>query len=155
MKGFINEKNGSAPIWTAFLILILFTLSIVVYSAVTVYTKYQTCETELERAAIVTVDKNMENRNVRDLNLLIPQQPALADLQNNLILSGLAQSSGGTWKKFEEEKLLYELRDLNVIVQDEWVELSGLFVMPLPWGIGEQREIAIPIAARSKVIFLD
>lgn len=155
MKRFIREENGSAPIWAAFLILILFTFSFVVYAGVTVYSKYQACEIELERAAVVTVDKNMENRNVRDLNFNIPQQPALADLENNLVLSGFAQGPNRTWKKYGNEKLLYELRSLNINVHDERVELSGLFVMPLPWTIGGQTEIAIPISARSKVIFLE
>lgn len=155
MKRFIREENGSAPIWAAFIILFLFTFSFVVYAGVTLYSKYQTCETELERAAVVTVDKNMENRNVRDLNLNIPQQPALADLENNLALSGFAQGPDRTWKKYKNDKLLYELRNLNITVNDEWMELSGLFVMPLPWAIGGQSEVAIPIAARVKVIFLN
>lgn len=155
MKRFIRDKRGSTPLWAAFAILILVTLSIVVYSGVTVYAKYMACETELERAAVIAVDKNMENRNVRDVNIDIPRQPAQADLENNLTASGFVKSAGQSWKKFEDDKLIYEIRNLTVTVDDELMKLSGLFVMPLPWKVGGQTEISIPITARSRVLFLD
>lgn len=155
MKRFFQDTRGSALIWAAFALLILFTLSFVVYTGLMVYTKYSACETELERAAVIAVDMNMENSNIRDVYINIPKQPALTDLENNLIAAGLVQSSSHAWKKLEDDELLYEIRSLNVTVHDEWVELSGLFSMPLPWTIGGQTEISIPIAVRSRVIFLD
>jgi len=155
MKYFFQDRRGSMPIWAAFAISILFTLSFVIYSGLMVYTKYMACETELERAAVIAVDKNMVNENVRDVNIDIPQQPTLADLENNLAASGFVKSTGQAWKMFKGEKLLYEIRGLTVVVHAERVQVSGLFVMPLPWAIGGQAEVSMPITARSRVLFLD
>ncbi|HBG22477.1 MAG TPA: hypothetical protein DDW83_04380, partial [Peptococcaceae bacterium] len=85
----------------------------------------------------------------------IPKHPALTDLETNLVSAGFVQSSDQVWKKFEDNKLLYEIREMDVAVDDQWLELSGLYVMPLPWTIGKQTEVMIPIAIRSRVIFLD
>ncbi|HBG22478.1 MAG TPA: hypothetical protein DDW83_04385, partial [Peptococcaceae bacterium] len=66
MKRFMKDMQGSTIIWVAFAILILFTLSFVIYTGLMVYTKYMACEAKLERAAVIAVDLNMENSNVRD-----------------------------------------------------------------------------------------
>lgn len=155
MKRFLRDTRGSTPLWAAFAILILFTVSFVVYTGVTVYAKYMACETELERATVIAVDKNMENPNVRDTNIGIPEQPALAALENNLAAMGFVKSAGQNWQKFEDGKLVYEIRNLTVTVEDERMKLSGQFVMPLPWEIGGQTEAEIPIAVRSRVLFLE
>jgi hypothetical protein len=84
MKRFWKDRKGSTPIWAAFLILILFTVSAVVYSAVMIYAKSQACETEVQRAATVTVDKNMENANVRDLILDVPAESAVESFYVNM-----------------------------------------------------------------------
>ena len=69
MKRFLKDQKGSALLVSLFIILILFTLSFTIYSAVSVCSRYQMCENELQRAAIITVDKSMENANVRDVVL--------------------------------------------------------------------------------------
>jgi hypothetical protein len=154
MKRFVRDTHGSAPIWAAFAILILFTLSFVVYAGVTVYTKYMACETELERAAVIAVDSNMENKNVRDVNIDIPVQPTQTDVESNLAAAGFIKSGSQSWKKYKGDKLLYEIRNLTVTVENERMKLSGLFVMPLPWSVGGQTEVEIPITARSRILFL-
>lgn len=155
MKHFVRDMRGSTPIWAAFAILILFTLSFVVYAGLTVYTNYMTCETELERATVIAVDSNMENENVRDVNIGIPVQPTQADLESNLAVADFIKSGSQSWKKYEGDKLLYEIKNLTITVENEQIELSGLFVMPLPWTVGGQNEVEIPITARSRILFLE
>ena len=103
MKRFIKDTCGSAVIWTLFLILIFFTLSFVVYTGVTVYAKYQKCETELEREALVTVDMGMVNANVRDLSLDIPADTAQSLFEENLTKAGWTQEDG-SWLKRDSGK---------------------------------------------------
>ena len=154
MKALIKEKNGSAPIWAAFLILILFTLSFVVYSAVTVYAKYQTCETELERAAIVTVDKSMINANVRDITLDIPALPVQTLLEDNLLDAGWAREDGN-WIKRDDGKIIYSLGDMTVEIEGKTMRIDAEFAMPLPWAIGGTNEIHIPMKVRSSVLYIE
>ena len=155
MKRFVRDTRGSTPIWAAFIILILITLSFVVYAGVTVYTNYMTCETEVERAAVIAVDSNMENQNVRDVNTDIPVQPTQSDVESNLAAAGFMKSGSQSWKKYKGDKLLYEIRNLTVTVENEQMKLSGLFVMPLPWTVGGQTEVEIPITVRSRILFLE
>ena len=154
MKKFISDTRGSSTLLSAFMVLVLCLIAVVVYSIMMVYTNYQTARTELERAAIITVDENMLNPNVRDLELDIPQK-ALEDIENNLISSGLYQKSEASWQKLNCETLVYELKDITVDVYDRCLDVSGKFVMPLPWPFGEYSEITIPITIRSRVLYLD
>ena len=154
MRHFLKDTNGSATIWAAFLILILCTLSFVVYASVTVYAKYQTCETELERAAIVTVDKSMVNANVRDVALNIPAVPAETLLEDNLAQTGWTREDGD-WVKRNGEKLIYSLEDMKITIEEQSLRIDAVLVMPLPWLIGNQTQAKIPIIVRSTVIYLD
>lgn len=154
MKKFLKNENGSALIWALFLILILCTLSFVMYSAITVYAKYQMCENELQRAATVTVDKSMVNANVRDLQLVIPTDTAIDIVEDNLLQSCWVQD-GGRWEKQEGDKTQYSLEDMEIEIQDSTIKIDAMFAMPLPWGIGDVSLVHIPIQIRASILYIN
>lgn len=154
MRRFLQDTRGSAILWTLFLILILFTLSFVVYTGTTVYAKYQTCETELERAALVTVDAGLLNANVRDLQLDIPADVAQSLLENNLTEAGWAREDGH-WVKYDGDKLIYALKDARLSVREKTLRLDAMFVMPAPWAMGGVTEIRIPMTVLSSVLYIE
>lgn len=154
MKRILKDSTGSAPIWAAFLILILFTISFTVYAGVTVYTKYQTCETEVERAATITSNKSMVNANVRDLALDVPVAPAKDYYYENLAESGWTMKDG-CWRKYEDGKLIYSLQDMTVEIEGKTLRISATFAMPLPWDIDGMDEVRIPMSARSSILYID
>lgn len=153
MKRFIKDTSGSAIIWTFFLMLIIFTLSFVVYTGVTVYSKYQTCETEMERAALITVDMGMVNANVRDLFLDIPADAAQLLLEKNLTEAGWAQEDG-SWVKRDNGKLIYALEDAQISVDGKTLRIDATFAMPSPWTVGGMDEIRIPMTVLSSVLYI-
>jgi len=154
MRHFFQDKRGSAILWTLFLILILFTLSFVVYTVSIVYAKYQTCETELERAALVTVDAGLLNTNVRDLQLNIPEDAAQSLLEENLADAGWALEDG-RWVKYDGEKLIYAIEDAQLSVQEKTLRLDATFVMPAPWAFGGVDAIRIPMTVLSSVLYIE
>lgn len=154
MRRFLKDTRGSAILWTLFLILILFTLAFVVYMGTTVYAKYQTCETELERAALVTVDAGLLNANVRDLQLDVPADAAQSLLEENLADAGWALEDG-RWVKYDGDKLIYALEDAQLSVQEKTLRLDATFVMPSPWAVGGVDEIRIPMTVRSSVLYIE
>lgn len=154
MRRFFRDTRGSTPIWAAFAILILFMLSFVVYAGVTVYAKYQTCETELERAATVTVDMSMVNPNVRDSVLNIPAVPAKTLLTDNMTGAGWTQEDGN-WVKRDGGKLIYGLEDMEITVEEKTMRIDAVFAMPLPWAIGGMDEIRIPMKVLSSVLYIE
>lgn len=154
MRRFLQDTRSSAILWTLFLILILFMLSFVVYTGTTVYAKYQTCETELERAALVTVDAGLLNANARDLQLDIPADVAQSMLENNLTEARWAREDG-RWVKYDRDKLIYALEDARLSVREKTLRLDAMFVMPAPWAMGGVTEIRIPMMVLSSVMYIE
>lgn len=154
MKRFWKDSKGSAPIWAAFLILILFTVSAVVYSGVMIYAKYQTCETEVQRAATVTVDKNMENANVRDLVLDVPAESAIESFYANMTETGWVLEDG-CLDRYENDRLIYSLEDMSIDVEDKTVSISAVLAISLPWDIGGMGKVRIPLNVRSSVLYIE
>lgn len=154
MKRFWKDNTGSALIWAVFLILILMTLSAVVYAGVTVYTKYQACETEIQRAATVTVNRNILNSNVRDLILDVPTESTEELLFANLIETDWTLEAG-CWNRYENEKLIYSLEDVSVAIDGKTMSISATLVIPLPWDIGDLSKVHIPMNVRSSVLLIE
>lgn len=154
MKHFIKDNTGSALIWTVFLILILITLSVVAYSGVTVYAKYQSCETEVQRAATVTVDKNMDNAHVRDLVLDVPAESAVMSFYTNMTETGFVLE-GEYWNRYESDRLIYSLEDMTVDVENKTVSINATLAIPLPWDIGGMSVVSIPLNVRSSVLYIE
>ena len=154
MKRFWKDNAGSALIWSVFLILILMTLSTVVYAGAIVYAKYQTCETEVQRAATVTVDKNMLNANVRDLMLDVPVESAEKSFFVCLTETGWTLESG-CWNRYEGGKLIYSLEDMTVEVEGKSMSISATMAIPLPWDIGDLSIVRISMNVRSSVLYID
>ena len=154
MKRLLKEQSGSALIWTLFIILILFTVSFLVYSAVTVYAKYQCVETELQRAAFVTVDKATVNANVRDLELDVPAVSTKTLLEENLINTGWTQKDGN-WVKRDGDKLICTLEDMQIEVVDQLMQIDGAVAIPLLWEIGDIGNVCIPIRIRASILYVN
>jgi hypothetical protein len=154
MRRFLQDTRGSAILWTLFLILILFTLSFVVYTGTTIYAKYQTCETELERAALVTVDAGLLNANVRDMQLDIPANIAQSLLESNLTEAGWTREDG-RWVKYDGDKLIYALEDVQLSAKEKTLQLEAMFVMPKPWAMSGITEIRIPMTVLSSVLYIE
>ncbi|MHB1314578.1 MAG: hypothetical protein ACYCX2_03740 [Christensenellales bacterium] len=154
MKRFLKDSTGSALIWAVFLILVLCTVSVVVYSGVMIYAKYQTCETEVQRVATQTTNMSMVNANLRDLELDIPAVSAEDYFYENLTETGWAMADG-CWRRCEDGKLIYSLEDMTVDIVGKTIRITATFAMPLPWGIGGIGEVHIPIDVRSSVLYIE
>ncbi len=154
MIRFLKDSTGSALIWAVFLTLILFTVSVVVYSGVMIYTKYQTCETEVQRAATITTNMSMANANVRDLELDVPAIPAEDYFYENLTETGWTMADG-CWRRYENGKLIYSLEDMTVDIVGKTIRITATFAMPLPWGIGGIGEVHISLNVRSSVLYIE
>jgi hypothetical protein len=152
---FAKDTRGSAPLWAAFITVVLCMLSVLAYTGATLFSAYRSAQTELERAVSISVDVNMKNRYVRDLVLDIPQEPVLTVLGNNLESSGWEKGADGTWKRFDDTHLVYALRGVNAEVHGDLLDVSAVFVLPLPWAIGSRTEVQIPVSFYTKVIYLN
>lgn len=153
MKRFLREQSGSALIWSLFIILIMFTISFTVYSGITVYAKYQSAETEIQRAAIMSADVSMENANVRDIQLDIPVS-AETQLEKHLADAGWTKE-GSSWQKNDGNKKICRLEDMKTEITDMTMQIDAVFAMPLPWAINNIGWIRIPMHIRTSILYVD
>lgn len=153
MTSLWKDKDGSAYLWAVFIILALVMLAAVVYNGVDVYAQYQSAETELERAATVTVDGSMANAAVRDLVLDVP--PADAEELFFEHLQSLGYERGGAdWTKHVDGKAQYTLTGLAVTVNGRTMTASAVLAVPLLWKTSTFATVRIPIQARSAVLYI-
>lgn len=155
MKRLLHETRGNASLWTAFAAAVLFVLAVAVYIGATLYSTYQTAQTELERAANVSVDASLVNANVRDLVLDIPANAAEQKVSDNLVLAGLVKDAGGSWERMESGKTRYCLNNMQITVFGEVLDIAATLDMPLPWGIGSLSVVELPIHIESRVLYLN
>jgi hypothetical protein len=155
MRRFIHDTQGNASLWAVFIAIILCMLSVVAYTAATLYSTYQTAQTELERATNISVDASLANANVRDLLLDIPAIDSTEMVFKNLVQAGYEQDSNGDWERMESGKVLYSLRNLQISVSGEVLAISAAVSMPLPWAVGVLSSVDISIHVESRVLYLD
>lgn len=155
MKRFLHDTRGNASIWAAFIMIVLFMLAAAVYTAAGLYSTYQTAQTELDRAANISVDANLDNANVRDLILDIPAEDAIQEAYDNLAQAGYVQDSDANWERVKDGKICYSLRDLQVSISGELLDITATLNMPLPWAAASLLSVNIPIHVESRVLYLD
>jgi hypothetical protein len=137
-----------------FLILILCTLSVVIYSAVIVYANYQAAEAELQRAATISADISMENANVRDLVLDVPAISASESFYANLTEAGWVKKDN-VWVRYDGDEKLYSLADMQVEITDMTIRIDATFGMPLLWEIGDMSNVRIPMRIQASILYVD
>jgi hypothetical protein len=155
MKQVTKDTQGSALLWPVFIALILCMLSVVAYTGATLYSTYQNAQTELERAANISVDHSLINPNVRDLLLNIPAEDATTSLEDNLAQAGYVKNGDGDWVRTESGKTYYCLKDMQVTVAGELLDITAIVSMPLPWDIGGTPVVDLPIHVQSRVLYID
>jgi hypothetical protein len=153
MKCFFRDQAGNAILWSLFLILILCTLSVIIYSTVTMYANYQTAEADLQRAATMSADISLENANVRDMQLDIPDC-AETQLEDNLTEASWVKEDNG-WARYDEDEKLYSIKDMQIEIDGMTMQIKATFVMSLPWKIGDIDEFRIPMRVRSSILYMN
>jgi hypothetical protein len=154
MTRLIKDKKGSAHLWAIFILLAMVMLTAVIYNGVAVYTKYQSAETELQRAVTVTVDDSLQNAAVRDLVLDV-----LADDAEELLFDHLRElgyeRSGADWTKRVDGKTVYTLTGLTVQTDGRNMMITAVLAIPLLWETDSAAVVRIPIQAQSSILYIE
>ena len=152
-RSFLRQTSGSAPLWAAFLTIILISFSLLIYTGMTLQANYRIAQTELERAASIALDINLKNQDVRDLQVSPSIQNVQAKLIFNFFNAGFTRNADGDWQRKKGDKVLYLLEEWNLEKQGEQYTLTGVLQISLPWGA--VITAAIPFKTRVQVLFLD
>jgi len=152
-KNRIRQKTGSAPLWTIFIAILLISFSLLIYTAMSLRSNYLQAQTELERAANVSINVNMQNQSVRDIQIT-PDLPRIkASLEQNLVDLGYEKLSDTSWRMKKADKTIYSLTNLQLIQEQDQIHLWGELEISLL--AGDMATVTIPIETKVQAIFID
>jgi hypothetical protein len=100
------------------------------------------------------VDTGLTNANVRDLQLDVQADTAQSLLEESLTDTGWTLEDG-SWVKYNGDKLIYTLEDMQTSVQEKTLRIDGTFSMPPPWTVGGKAEIRIHMTVLSSVLYIE
>lgn len=153
LRMFVVQQSGSAPLWTAFIAIVLISFSLLIYTGMTVQTNYRQAQTELERAANISLDVSLKNPAVRDIQLCVSISSVQSMLVENLLEAGFTRNADDDWQRLKNGKAVYTLKDWHMMQQGEQYQLTGMLKIPLLWG--PEADVEISIRTNVQVIFLD
>jgi len=149
----IRQKTGSAPLWTIFIAIMLISFSLLIYTAMSLRNNYLQAQTELERAANISIDINLQNQSVRDIQIT-PDLPRIkASLEQNLVGFGYEKVSDTSWRMTKADKTIYLLKDLQLIQDQDQIHLQGELEISLL--AGDIATVTIPIETKVQAIFIE
>lgn len=146
-------KTGSAPLWTIFIAIILISFSLLIYTMMSLRTNYMQAQTEIERAANISIGINLQNQSVRDIQMSPDLLSVKASLEQNLSQLGYEKISEGSWRMKKADKTVYTLRNLLLVQDQDQILLSGELVIPLL--TGEMASVTIPVQTTVQAIFIE
>ena len=154
MKKFLKDNKGNSYIWVAFIIIIFSMFTAVIYNVIYIYTTVNAARYDLERAAVVTVNENLINENVRDLNYSIPSNMAIVSFYDNLDSLGY-NNTNNIYTKIENDKAHYSISNITISIDGELMEIDADLTIPLIWQIESISEIKVPLHSISRVYSYD
>lgn len=148
-----RRRHGSASLWTFFIAAVLISFSILIYTGLTVQSKYQLAITEIERAANVALDANLINPMIRDIHLVVPLTDVETSFEANLRDAGFLLSEDSTWLRQKDDRVIYSIHNCSMIQDGDQYVLTATLQIPMPWG--PLAPINLPIRTAVQILFLD
>jgi hypothetical protein len=110
-------------------------------------------QTELERAANVSIDINMQNQSIRDIQITPDLTSVKASLEQNLVALDYEKVSDTSWRMTKVDKTIYLLKDLQLIQDQDQIHLQGELEISLL--AGDMATVTIPIETKVQAIFIE
>jgi hypothetical protein len=149
----MRQKTGSAPLWTIFIAIILISFSLLIYTTMSLRTNYMQAQTELERAVNVSIDINLQNQSVRDIQITPDLLSVKASLEQNLAALGYEKLSDTNWRMKKADKTIYSLTNLQLIQEQDQIHLWGELEISLL--AGDMATVTIPIETKVQALFIE
>jgi hypothetical protein len=130
----LRKRKGSSPIWTIVIAVVLISFSLLIYTGMALQSNYRQAQMEIERAAHVSLNINLENKNVRDIAMGADLASVKQSLESNLIQIGYEKEDDHTWHRIHQDKIMYTLDDLILSSEGERIYLRGKLTSSLLWG---------------------
>jgi hypothetical protein len=149
----IRQKSGSAPLWIIFIAIMLISFSLLIYTAMSLRNNYLQAQAELERAANISIDINLQNQSVRDIQITPDLLSVKASLEQNLAALGYEKLSDTNWRMKKADKTIYSLTNLQLIQEQDQIHLWGELEISLL--AGDMATVTIPIETKVQALFIE
>lgn len=149
----LKVKKGSSPIWTIVIAIVLISFSLLIYTGMTLQSQYRQAQMEIERASHVSLNANLENRYVRDTEIITDLSAVKQSLEANLLQIGYEKEDENTWHRHDQNRVIYSIKHLSVEQDDEKIILNGILTFSLLNKTGDFVEI--PFSTSVQALFID
>lgn len=149
-----RDQNGGAPVWVAFIILILFMLGALLYNVHALYSSYFQTRDELSRCMAVTLDANVVNPGLRDAITDVDYQSAMEALEQNLRANGWEREGSG-WIKRTGDGTGRRLVDISVHLSGSNLHLTATVELPLPWMLAGRAAAHFPLELYARILYIE
>jgi len=149
----MRQKTGSAPLWTIFIAILLISFSLLIYTAMSLRTNYMQAQSELERAANISINVNVQNQSVRDIQMKPDLSSVKSSLEQNLTDVGYEKISDTRWRMKKADKTIYTLQNLQLKQNQDQILLQGQLEISLL--AGDMASVIIPIETKVQALFFE
>lgn len=149
----VRSKQGFSPVWTIVISIVLISFSLLIYTGMILQSNYRQAQAEIERAAHVSLNASLENRDVRDINMAADIISVQLSFEQNLIQTGYEKTDEQTWQRINHDKIIFTLDHLILTPDHDRISLSGIIALPLIWG--PSSSIEIPFNTSVQVLFIN
>lgn len=149
----MRKKTGSAPLWTIFIAILLISFSLLIYTAMSLRSNYMQAQNELERTANISINVNVQNQSVRDIQMKPDLSSVKSSLEQNLTDVGYEKLSDSSWRMKKADKTVYTLQNLQLIQNQDQILLQGELEISLL--AGDTTTVTIPIETKVQAIFIE
>ena len=154
LNSFLRDRRGGAPVWVAFILLILFMLAALLYNVHALYSSYSQTRDELSRCMAVTLDANVANPGLRDGITDVDYQSAMDALEQNLRASGWEREDSG-WVKRTGNRPGCCLTDVSADISGSNLRLTATVNIPLPWAVAGQTAGRFPLELYARILYIE
>jgi hypothetical protein len=131
----------------------LISFSLLIYTAMSLRNNYLQAQAELERAANISIDINLQNQSVRDIQITPDLLSVKASLEQNLAALGYEKLSDTNWRMKKADKTIYSLTNLQLIQEQDQIHLWGELEISLL--AGDMATVTIPIETKVQALFIE
>lgn len=110
-------------------------------------------QNELERTANISINVNVQNQSVRDIQMKPDLSSVKSSLEQNLTDVGYEKLSDSSWRMKKADKTVYTLQNLQLIQNQDQILLQGELEISLL--AGDTTTVTIPIETKVQAIFIE
>lgn len=153
LKRCLCSKKGNMTFLSIILFTVIVFVALAIYTWSILYTNYYGAQLAMERSINSSVAEFLNSYEVKDVIYRVDPE-AMEDLiADNMIRNGLTAKADG-YALIKDGYVTYRITHIDISGTEEYVTISGVFEMNMPWGMAQGIVWRTPVSATSRLMFI-